>query len=188
MHASKDHWVGAPPPPTADGGLVLRCPVLQSLALLIGSLVLVGLGYWLVLSRREVLWGWMDVVFFGLAAVVGLASLTVTRPELRLDRDGFAFRQGLRRGLRRFSWQSVEGFADRRIRGASMSRGVFFNVASTAPRRFVLRLNRAVVGMDMMLPDNYGLSASELARLLNSWRRSSLTPESLPDAIGPNVY
>lgn len=117
-----------------------------------------------MLRHDTVLLGWFEILFFGLCLLAGLAQLHPGCSYLQLDREGFTLCSLFRR--HRFRWEEIEGFyvvfAGREMVGWKFSAGC---------RAVALfKLNRAIAGCDAALPDTYGMSAEELASLMNQWR------------------
>jgi hypothetical protein len=122
---------------------------------------LTGLGLWLVMEGKR--FGWPLFVFFALCTLVALAEL-VGDSHLRLTHYGLEVKTLTTHQA--YRWQDILWFGVLRM---SFSTFVAFRFAdSYGGRRTVLR--EMTHGADGMLPDNYGMSADELARLLADWR------------------
>jgi hypothetical protein len=139
------------------------------LLLLVGSLVFFAGGV-LNLDRGPVVRvvGWSTVVFFGLCAAVALLVLVPGSAYLRLTPHGFDQRTLFR--THRQSWQDVERFiayasppSRVRLVGFVLAPGV--TVRDGEAREWA----RENLGVDGALPDTYGMSADELAALMNQW-------------------
>jgi hypothetical protein len=162
-----------------------------------------------------ILWGWMvmfahfkpgsaagdraGLVFLGV--VVGLLIVVLGRKRLkgslRLDHDGF-----LISAQTQYRWCDVSDFAKRHVPKAGDM------VAFAIPREMEPRLVGGAYwpGMDLapqsvprtpevdpfflvrdhVMPDTYGLSTDDLARLMNDWRNLAL-PTEVADRPGPRL-
>jgi hypothetical protein len=136
----------------------------KALLLLIGSIALVAMGWWM--KEEKPLTGWLWVVFFGLCSIpVTLIMLLPGVMYLRLDPDGIEICSiGRKHKIR---WQDVESFKIVSIRGAKMI-AINFRASFTE-----LKVARAVVGalsgMEGAIPNIYNVSLEELERVLNQW-------------------
>lgn len=138
------------------------------LPVLVISLVFCVIGVWMI-SKDD--WrGWLGLSFFGLCALV--SALMVTFPQvssLRLTIDGFYMGSLIRTQFTR--WRDVTGFG---VASISMNKMVVFNYsASYSGQRFGRKVAADLAGWEGALPDTYGMSADELANLMNSWKRRS---------------
>jgi len=105
--------------------------------------------------------------FFGLCAVVAAIQL-VFPSTLTLTTDGFTFTALRRRVTRR--WNDIDSFAP--VRASALSGVVGITLAASAEQRSgVRKAARNIWGYDGgALPDTYGMTAGELAALMNEWR------------------
>jgi len=112
------------------------------------------------------------VAFFLLGAAVSFAMLLPGRNYLLLGRDGFTVKTLW--GSKSFRWGEVEHFGTLSVKGTTH---VTYALSSEGRLRYTeswfRKLNRAVSGGDDNLPDTYGLSAEELAELMNQWKKRS---------------
>lgn len=95
--------------------------------------------------------------------------VSIVRPaELRLDDHGMTLRTF--GGSKRFDWAKCSEFGVSRlpVRGAGSM--VVFDYDEPRYAR-LKRLNRGLVGAGGGLPDKFGMSATELADLLNQYRQ-----------------
>jgi len=128
---------------------VLACGIMTT-----AGVWIIGDGQWL---------GLIPTAFFGLGLVVSLVLLLPNSSFLELDDDGFLFRNLFRDS--RFSWADIGGFEARRL---SMRKFVTFNFAhGYTASRHARALARTVSGAEAALPDTYGMSAEDLADLMN---------------------
>jgi hypothetical protein len=115
---------------------------------------MLGDGQWL---------GLIPTVFFGLGLVVSLILLLPNSSFLELDDNGFLFRNLFRDS--RFSWADIAGFEARRL---SLRKFVTFDFArGYTASRHARALARTISGAEGALPDTYGMSAEDLADLMN---------------------
>lgn len=104
--------------------------------------------------------------FFLLCALIAAPLMFGVGASLTLDREGFTCRT-LFRSFRR-DWRVCSAFYPV---STGMRMHVGFSTAqdeSAHPK--IAAANRAIIGASGMLPDNFGLSAEELADLMNSYR------------------
>jgi hypothetical protein len=107
---------------------------------------------------------WVTVAFFGTGCLISIIALLPGAAELTLDGEGFVMRNLFRRFS--FRWRDVGDFAAVQI---SMQKAVAFNQHSP-PERALAAMNVMLVGHNSALPDTYGLTAEDLARLMALWR------------------
>jgi hypothetical protein len=106
--------------------------------------------------------------FFGLG--IAISAHALLRGALQLDRDGF---QVTLFGRTQYLWSEVSGFRPYRVRSAS---GVRFN--AVRPRlRYVGAIRALFRYENDALTDTYGLTAEELAELLEAWQAAALVSE-----------
>jgi hypothetical protein len=108
-------------------------------------------------------WGLAAAVFFGIGAVVFAILLLPGAAFLKLDSDGLTVCALYRATFT--SWDAVEGFGVTQV-----GLRKFVGVALTEPgktKSLMARFNTGVIGFDGMLPDTYGMTAADLAVLLN---------------------
>jgi hypothetical protein len=113
--------------------------------------------------------GWIALVIFALATIVGLLNLLPGAAGLTLGRDGFRTRNLFRR--HDYKWADVSDIAG--VRLPSLSRCVAFNDRLVQGSRLA-RTNVRLVGRNSALPDTYGLSVDDLAQLMSLWRERAL--------------
>ncbi len=113
---------------------------------------------------------WLGLVVFAICALVAVVMLLPGAGSLTLDADGFE-RITLYMRLRA-PWRRVGNFTAAEYspsRGPTM-RFVGYDDASLPADS----VNRRRIGFSADLPDSYGLSHEELARLMNQWRALAL--------------
>ena len=113
------------------------------------------------------------VAFFSAGAVLSIMNLLPGRAYLLLAPGEFAYRTLFK--SRGYRWSEVEQFSAFAFRQTSM---VVFTLSREGKVRFsesgFRKLNKAVSGGDDALPDTYGMSADELAELMNQWKSKSI--------------
>jgi hypothetical protein len=97
--------------------------------------------------------GWLPVLFFGLGIPLSAVALFSSRLNLVLTADGFTF--GTIWGSRTVRWADVNSFEARSIGRTKL---VSFETMSSG---------RQKIGY---LSETYGMSARELAEMMNTWR------------------
>lgn len=139
----------------------------KSVALLGGSLLFVLCGIWL--REEGPVAAWLTIVLFGLAAVVFSVNLLPGSSYLKLTSEGFEQRVLFR--THEEAWKDIQHFeAYRNPTSSSRLVGYVYDpdCASTAGGA-ARKISRSLVGLDGALPDTYGMSADELAALMNDW-------------------
>lgn len=144
---------------------VLRPSRRRTAGLVALCLLFVALGSALIAAGNGLVGG-IAVLFFGLGAAVLGTNLLPGAAELRLDREGLEVRSLFR--SRRFRWSDVHGFRPVTIPPAH-SAVVGFDFSPGA-RPAGASLASSLAGVEGALPNTYGLSAAELATLLEQWR------------------
>jgi hypothetical protein len=147
--------------------VVLRSSRLKWLALLLASMVFVLGGALIFFAAPNGRGGGVVVAgFFGLTAVLALVQL-LAPGRIELSPDGFTI-YGL--GTRRTTpWSDVSSFST--AQASALSKIVTVNPADSRSLGRAGAAVRKVVGFNRALPDTYGLSAEDLAALMNDWHR-----------------
>jgi hypothetical protein len=118
-------------------------------------------GVWVITDGQW--FGLIPTIFFGLGLLVALILLLPNSSFLELDSDGFVVRNLFRDS--RLSWAHVDGFEVRRIGIRKMV--TLTCVPSYSPLARARTMMRTVAGSDGALPDTYGMSAEDLAHIMN---------------------
>jgi hypothetical protein len=113
--------------------------------------------------------GWVVIVFGGLTLIVGILALIPGATGIALDANGFTIRQ-LFRLVRVDNWNDVDDFAVLDFPAGFAWKWVGFNSRSAKPN-----VSARWFGCNSMLPDTYGLTAADLARLMILWRERALS-------------
>lgn len=140
---------------------------LKTSLMLVVSVLFVACGIWML--PDEVIKGSFIIAFFGLCVMVFIVQLLPGSSWLRLDENGFTYCALFR--THHVRWQDVESFTLVRV-GVNDLVG-WNHVKNYESADGGRQLNRALVGVDASLPDNYGMSANTLAELMNSYIRES---------------
>jgi hypothetical protein len=147
--------------------MVLRSSRLKWLAVLVAALVFVLGGVLIFFAAPNGRGGGVVVFgFFGLTAIVALIQV-LTPGRIELSPDGFtAYGIGTRRTT---AWSDVSSFSV--VRASALSKIVAVNPTDSRTLGRAGSAIRKVVGFNRALPDTYGLSAEDLAALMNDWHR-----------------
>lgn len=125
--------------------------------------------------------GWISLVFFG-ACLIAILWMLVSPPRLALSATGFRLAGNLWHRPTERVWIECGEFRARRI-GAGLGRPNLVVYRTTRTDKRPLRsVNRAIVGGDESLVAGFdGLSAGELAELLNRYRSAAVSSIRSPD-------
>ena len=152
-----------------DHDVVLPMSRRKAFFLFIGSSVFVATGWWMHFEAPVV--GWISITFFGLGIPLSLLMLVPGFSYLKIQRHGFTMRHSWRKYS--FRWDEISDLT--LVSGPQGSR-VAFNVHQPGARRSALL--REMYGRDMMLLDNYGLSAPELCALMQARHAAAAQPSA----------
>lgn len=132
------------------------------LVALSGIFVVLGL----LIAKDHSILGWFTVAFFGLGVLVEIVTLVPGSSYLELSSSGITVRTLYRTW--HVNWSDVSDFFVSRVGGRDM---VCWNYSSSYSASLRGRkISRSLAGVEAGLPDTFGLSATELANLLNQWR------------------
>jgi hypothetical protein len=111
--------------------------------------------------------GWAGILFFGAGVIVFCVLLLPGSAYLKLDPAGFTVCSLFRAHSTR--WYEVNSFEVGRIGGRKL---VVFNFSNLhRGQGFARKLSSAIGGYEGALPETYGLSAEDLAAMMNDWRQ-----------------
>jgi len=114
--------------------------------------------------------GWIEILVFGSNAIV--FGVLLWSAYLKLDPTGFAICSLFQ--ARTLGWHEVDAFRVDTDRGRKL---VVFNFSKLhRGQEFARKVASRLSGYEAGLPDNYGLSAEELAATLNEWRERASPP------------
>lgn len=152
--------------PDDRGAVVLYPAKGKRLRRLLFSLALTGISIAMI-SSGEGIYSWFCAAIFAFASI-GFAILLAPKAScLRLTREGFVFYGFFRPGPL-ITWGSVSEFRVKSI--PAIAKVVVFDQPGAPDHQKLRRINRVLAGGEGLLPDTYGLTASELATLINDWR------------------
>jgi hypothetical protein len=117
---------------------------------------------------------YMGTGFCGLGVLVAVLQL-VGGSYLKLTANGIEERALFR--VHRTAWKDVRGFTvyALRTRGVKTSEHVGFDYVPEYPARRRMRaVNKGLTGCEAGLADTYGMTAGDLANLLEEWRRKEM--------------
>jgi len=146
---------------STESELILTTSRRKPVFVLLCSLAFVLGGCWTV--HRAPVVGWACILFFGLGIPASLLMFIPGSCCLVLRPDGFLMRRMWRRWF--FRWDEVADFTV--VQGVQGPR-VAWNITRPGTRRSAFL--REMYGRDLMLPDNYGLSAQDLCAMMTERR------------------
>ena len=162
------------------GPVTLRASRLKMLALLAGSLAFVVGGILLIRFAKDDpearLAGLAGVLFFGACAVIGAVMLLPGAGSLTLDAGGFEVCSLFRRN--RIGWPQANRFIVSTLRLSGADKKHMVGYDDDRLKGFGADFSRVKIGRNAALPDTYGLSHEELARLMTEWRERVLAQRS----------
>jgi membrane associated rhomboid family serine protease len=167
---------------TADArgeAIVLRPGRRKWALVLVGSLVPTVL-LALALASGVYLIPALGLVLFGAGVVFSVLHLVPGRAYLRIAPDGLVVRTPF--NTQRWAWNDVEHFRGYEIyHRYHTSKHVGFDRRDLTPERqsFWHTVNRGMSGVDVALPDTYGMDHHELAELLNEARAHYATEHGI---------
>jgi hypothetical protein len=150
----------------------LRASRLKWSMMLLGSLLFVAVGIWLLSSTPSTGIGIMSIAFFGLCALVALINLHPACSYLVLTDEGFTYVNLFRRQF--IAWDQVERFVQW---GDFVGLNLKKEFAKNARLR---KVNHELLGVQSALPDTYGKSVKELTSLMEGLR------EKYSNAVRPS--
>jgi len=151
--------------------LVLRPSLKKNAWMLVASIAFVAIGILAVLNE-ETKTGLLVLGFFSICAVVLSINLMPGASWLRLTNEGFHFRT-LYREPKFIAWKSVSRF---RVSEVSDETMVVYTSEKGA-QSALAPMNAALTGHTEALPNTFGESPEELAKLMNEWRERAVRDE-----------
>jgi hypothetical protein len=131
--------------------------------LLLASALFTAVGIWLALRGKPM--GWGVAAFFGLGIPLSLLQLSGHAHRLIMEPDGFTIATIGR--TTKFAWRDIEAISVVTMRH---HRNVAFLLRGE-PQSALARTNRALIGIDGMLPDTFGINVEELAAIFEQRRQ-----------------
>lgn len=171
------------------GPVTLHVNRLKALAMLAGSLAFVAGGIFLIVFVRDdpeaVFAGIASVAFFGACAAIGAVMLLPGAGSLTLDAAGFEVCSLFRR--HRIAWPHASRFTAATFSLPGANRKSMVGYDQDGLKGAGADFSRNAIGRNAALPDTYGLSVEELARLLTAWRERALAqrPHSPVPRVAP---
>ncbi len=144
----------------------LRTTRKSVLLLLVGSAAFVAGAFVILPGHPAAAYGGM--AFFGLGVVVALIQLLPGSSYLDVDERGFTTCTMFRKGF--VPWTDVAEFYPCDIPPSRRKLVAYRFAPGYTPHATVRKVLSAVAGAEAALPDTYGRSADDLARLLNTIR------------------
>jgi hypothetical protein len=137
----------------------------------------IAMSLWLALQhplsiRQEPFVVWMILVFAGFGIIVSTLMLLPHANVLILDEDGFELIKFFRRKY--VPWKDASHFEISHLSHGGM---VIFDNAQEK-KSHLARVNTWIGVRNSGLPDTYGLSAENMASLMNQWRERALQSKS----------
>lgn len=149
--------------------MTLRPSRTRWLALLVVAVTLSSAAVWAMEDFFPAM-RWVVGIFFGVAAIIALLNVIGIASRLDLGRDSFTC-VTLSRSFTR-TWKDCSTFDPVRI-GVNKFVG-FSSAEDDAAKPKLAAANKHMIGHSGMLPDTYGLSAEELASLMNRFRARAM--------------
>ena len=155
----------------------------QAIGLFFLCAIFVVIGIWMGVTGEWI--GYLIAGFFGLGVVIFIVQLMPRSAFLRLDSEGFTFCSLYRKTT--LPWSAIDGFHVVVMRQTELKvhELVGFNFVPAYDRSQLGRqISSAVAECEGGLPNTYGKSAEELARLMNEhlqrWRESNDVDSKVP--------
>jgi hypothetical protein len=149
---------------STDDERILNASKTKWLTILLGSAAFEAIPF-LILPKQP--FASVLIVFFGVGVVVAFVVLLPGSTYLRLTPEGYEMRAAFRTWKQ--PWQHIERFqAYRNPTSWNRLVGIIYDPSYKGHVR-ARRLNRSLAGVDDALRDTFGLSADELANLMNEW-------------------
>ena len=150
---------------TSRSILRLQPSVRRSLLFALLCLAFAAIGIWMIVSKGTWM-AWATTAFFGVGTLVLGSTLLPGSSYLELRGDAFTVCSLWR--AQSFQWRDVGPF---KVGYLGPKRAVLFDMAPEYHERTAARkAARMLAGSEGALPDTFGKSADDLARLMNEWR------------------
>lgn len=148
--------------------ITLRPRRWKTVLMLLVSLGFVSLGT--VLNRDGRLAGWLATGFFALCAVVFAIQIHPCSSFLLLEKDGFTVCPLFR--SQKLGWDRVREFG---VAEVGLSRLVGWNfVAGPSQAPQMRAVSKKLAGYEGVLPDTYGMTAGQLAEIMETRRMAAV--------------
>lgn len=137
--------------------LILKPSKIKNIILILISIGFISLG--ISLLEKNMLIAVLNIVFFGICLIIFIINLLPNSSYLTIDEKGIEMKNLFRTTF--IPWQAVSGFK---------TKFIFVNklVTFTIDEKFLE--NSKMKGKTGAFPDTYGMSAKNLANLLNEYK------------------
>jgi hypothetical protein len=134
------------------------------LGMLVLSSVFVAASVWMIETGEH--FGWVGLIFFGLALLASLFMLVTNTSYLRLTKEGFETRSIFKTSFT--DWKDVETFG---VGSIERNKMVVFNYSASHQKNAKIKqLSRDFAGFEGSVSNMYGDSPEEMAQLMNDWK------------------
>lgn len=137
--------------------LILKPGKIKNILLLLVSIGFVSLG--ISLLEKKMWIAILNIVFFGFCLIIFLTNMIPGSSYLKIDERGVEMKNLFRTTF--IPWQAVSGFK---------TKSIFINKMVTFTIDEKLLENFKIKGKTGAFPDTYGMSAKNLANLLNEYK------------------
>ncbi|MCD0453868.1 PH domain-containing protein [Chryseobacterium sp. LC2016-27] len=137
--------------------LILKPSKIKSIILILISIGFISLG--IKLLEKNMLIAVLNIFFFGICLIIFIINMIPNSPYLKIDEKGIEMKNLFR--ITFIPWQAVSGFKTKFI---FVNKLVIFNIDEK------LLENSKMKGKTGAFPDTYGMSAKDLANLLNEYK------------------
>ncbi len=146
---------------------ILRPSKLKTIAFLIVSLALTVGGFFMIEEKGFM--GWITFICFGLASIVFLLQFIPNSTYLKLTHDGFEVRSLFRSHFT--PWDQILQFKAGYL---GPNKGVVYDYSFKHQKQATgKKISKLLAGNEGGLPETYGMSAKDLAALMNEWKAKS---------------
>ena len=137
--------------------LILKPSKIKNIILILISVGFISLG--ITLLEKNLLIAVLNIVFFGICLIIFIINLLPNSSYLTIDEKGIEMKNLFRTTF--IPWQAVSGFKTKLI---SVNKLVTFTIDEK------LLESSKMKGKTGAFPDTYGMSANNLANLLNEYK------------------
>ncbi|MBW3521009.1 hypothetical protein [Chryseobacterium sp. NKUCC03_KSP] len=137
--------------------LILKPSKIKSIILILISIGFISLG--IKLLEKNMLIAVLNIFFFGICLIIFIINMIPNSSYLKIDEKGIEMKNLFR--ITFIPWQAVSGFKTKFI---FVNKLVIFNIDEK------LLENSKMKGKTGAFPDTYGMSAKDLANLLNEYK------------------
>ncbi|WP_445431720.1 STM3941 family protein [Chryseobacterium indoltheticum] len=137
--------------------LILKPSKIKNIILILISVGFISLG--ITLLEKNLLIAVLNIVFFGICLIIFIINMIPNSSYLTIDEKGIEMKNLFRTTF--IPWQAVSGFK---------TKFIFVNKMVTFTIDEKLLKNSKMKGKTGAFPDTYGMSAKNLANLLNEYK------------------